>query len=146
MITQPESTHCHKHNEFIRESTEGAQGAHWFLTNPHHLRPARPPHHPLLPCCSAPASAQPSSSGKGFPESFLSCSFTQGTPKQPATSAGGGLQGRASAQPGAWGSDQPTAENHSGAPTSFLRGQSRLKSGHSHMELARPDRLPFQVS
>ncbi|CAI9170476.1 unnamed protein product [Rangifer tarandus platyrhynchus] len=31
--TQPESTHCHKHNELIQESTEGAKRACWFRGN-----------------------------------------------------------------------------------------------------------------
>lgn len=82
--TQPESTHCHKHKELIRESTEGAQRAllvpgepQLFPINPH-LRPARPPCDPPPLCCSAPASAQPCSSGKGFPASFLSCATYSG--------------------------------------------------------------------
>lgn len=46
-----------------------------------------------------------------------------------------------------WGSDQPTAENHSGLQLpSFLRGQSRLQSGHSQTELTGPGPLPSQVS
>lgn len=68
----------------IQESTEGAQRAplvpgepQLFLINPH-LRPARPPRDPPAPCCSTPASAQPCSSGQGFPESFLSCATYSG--------------------------------------------------------------------
>lgn len=54
-----------------------SQGTTAVPTNPH-LRPARPARDPPLPCCSAPASAQPCSSGKGFPGSFLSCATYSG--------------------------------------------------------------------
>lgn len=81
--TQPESTHCHKHNEFLGESTEGCSGPR-FPTDPCYQRPAASPL-PPLPCCSAPASAQPSGSGEGFPEASWAVLFTQGTPTQPAT-------------------------------------------------------------
>lgn len=43
-----------------------------------HLRPARPPRDPPLPCCSAPASTRPCSSGKGLPESFPRCATYSG--------------------------------------------------------------------
>lgn len=98
--TQPESTHCHKHNEFLRESTEGSRGPPIpgrFLTNPCRLRPTP---HPVTspPCCSAPASGRPSGSGTGLPESFLSCAVYSGDSHTASHRTDGGLQGRASAQ------------------------------------------------
>lgn len=125
--TQPESTHCHKHNELIQESTEGgAEGPlvpeepQLFLINPHHLRPACPPRDPLLPCCSTPASAQPGGSEKGFLELFLSCAIYSGDSQTASRQCRWRAAREGQCPDRGVGLRLPHLENCSGAPTSFL--------------------------
>lgn len=105
-----------------------------FLVNPHHLRPARPPCDPPLPCCSAPASAQLGGSGEGFPEPFLSCAIFSGD-SQPASRQCRRRAAREGQCP-VRGMGLSLAHYReslwdSNFLSSFLRGQSRPRSDHS---------------
>lgn len=95
--TQPESTHCHKHNELIRRALRGRRGLlvprepQLFLVNPHHLEACPPTLRPSTPLLLCPCQRSGlGGSGEGFPEPFLSCAIFSGDPSsQPPVPAEG---------------------------------------------------------